>query len=552
MATWLDSLQDKISSTDLDTLRIEAMEGRDPIDFIMERKLLPYQSLLLVMSEHYRIPSLRLASYHPDEKAVSRINEEVARRFHVLPLFELDGHLYVAMTDPEDLQAQDYLKQLTGMFIEPVIVTRKGISEAINRVFLTKEQTARAMETFDEKKDEAGDELIVRLEDEEAPVIKLVNYIITQAVNLTASDIHIEAFPERVLLRYRIDGILHEFPPPPFHLYRALVSRIKIISNLDVAERRMPQDGRSTFQVGGKRFDLRVSVIPNVYGEGVVIRILDTEGKDVDIEGLGFGDTMLERYKKIVRRPHGILLVTGPTGSGKTTTLYATLKEIYTPKRKIITLEDPVEYKLDGITQIQVNPEIEFTFAHGLRSILRHDPDVIMLGEVRDLESAEIAIRSSLTGHLVFSTLHTNDSISAVTRLVDMGVPLFLVFASLIGVVAQRLVRRLCPKCKVEVKPDAAMLSSLELKELPPGATVYEPKGCQSCSNIGYRGRVAVYELFELNAAMRQLGADQASPGTLLKYAEERGFVSLRESALRKMYEGITSVEEVLSFTIEE
>ncbi|MGV8121362.1 MAG: GspE/PulE family protein [Candidatus Xenobiia bacterium LiM19] len=551
MSFWLEGLKDNLTAEQIFKAENEQKEGRDPVDYLISNKIIDGKTVLAMMSRHYRHPSIELDNYHPDEQAVQKITEEVARRFSVLPLFELEDRLYVAMANPEDIEAQDFIQKITGLTVEAVIASRQAITASLNRIYLTREKSAIAMGTYlEEKKDDSsGRELEILLEDEDAPAIKLVNYILTQAVNLGASDVHIEPFSEHALLRYRVDGILHEFPAPPPHLYRALVSRIKIISNLDVAERRLPQDGRSSFQVDERNYDLRISIIPNIHGEGVVIRVLDTQGKGKELSDLGYSQAMLLRYEQLIKTPYGIFLVTGPTGSGKSTTLYATLKRIFTPRKKIITIEDPVEYKLDGVTQIQVNPDISFTFAAGLRSILRHDPDVIMLGEIRDLESAEIAIRSSLTGHLVFSTLHTNDSVSAITRLVDMGVPTFLVFASLIGVIAQRLVRRLCPECKAEAVLDQAQLDSLGIASVPEKASICRPVGCQVCNHLGYHGRVAIYEMLEVTQNMRRLHEREVTPEILKDMSRETGFVSLRESAVEKLLAGVVSIEDVLAFT---
>lgn len=468
----------------------------------------------------------------------------------MLPLFQLGNRLYVALSDPEDLTAQDYLSQLTGLAIEPVLAIRGSIESAINRYFLSEEQSAKTLKKIVQRKDkEEETPADVRLEDKDAPAIKLVNHIFSQAVRLGASDIHLAPFRDRVWLRYRVDGILHEFPAPPSEIYRSLVSRIKILSNLDIAERRMPQDGRARIQIDQREYDLRVSIIPNLHGEGVVIRVLDTSGVSKNLGDLGFEQSLIAKYKKLIGKPYGIFLVTGPTGSGKTTTLYATLQDTFSPKRHMLTLEDPVEYQLEGITQIQINAGIGYTFAKGLRSVLRHDPDVIMLGEIRDLESAEIAIRSSLTGHFVFSTLHTNDAPSAVSRLVDMGVPSYMIFASLVGVMAQRLVRRLCTECRAKVDPAAGELAALGLKTFPRGAELYRPVGCTSCSNLGYKGRLAIGELLEVSPAMRRLSPEQVTPGSLRDLAAKDGFTTLRESAIKLLLSGLTSVEEVASGT---
>jgi len=552
MESWLELLKDKIDRESFEKAVEEEERGGDPADFLLDKKLLSPGSLLCALSRYHNLPSLEVEYYHPDKDALSKVSEEVARRFLVCPLFILEENLYVALSDPDELTSQDYLRQLTGLSIEPVIALKSSIEETINRHYLSAERAAQKMTDFHEQMAEEKikeEEEEIRIEDEEAPAIKLVNYIFSQAINLGTSDIHLEAFPEKVMLRYRIDGVLHEFPHPPLHLYRAIVSRIKIISNLDVAEHRLPQDGRASYSIKNREYDLRVSIIPNLHGEGVVIRILDTKGKGKDLDDLGFSPSMLEQYKKIIKKPYGIFLVTGPTGSGKSTTLYATLKHIYTPEKKIITLEDPVEYQLFGITQIQVRPDIGFTFGVGLRSILRHDPDTLMLGEIRDLEAAEIAIRASLTGHSVFSTLHTNDSPSSIIRLVDMGVQQFLVFSSLNGILAQRLVRRLCPACKVKVYMDKDMLVSSGLEGIPAGTEIYEPKGCSVCGNIGYKGRIAIYELLEITEPMRHLSPEEIRPEKIAKLAREKGFKTLRESAVEKLIQGLTGLEEVLTVT---
>lgn len=551
MDSWLDLLKDKIDS-DLFLKAIkEDEEGRDGATFLLENKSISKKELLSAMSYYYKLPALELEYYHPEIESSLKITEDIARRFLLIPLFQLDDKLYVALKDPDNLTAQDYIRKLTGLEVEPVLSLESDLKASINRIFLTKEETAKKMVGYkQEKLEKKPVETQIRIEDDEAPAIKLVNYMLTQAINLGASDIHIEPFPEKVMLRYRVDGVLHEFPPPPFDIFRAVVSRIKIISNMDVAERRLPQDGRSSINVNNRDYDLRVSIIPNVNGEGVVIRILDTGGKGKGIDDIGFNRNMLDRYKKLIVRPHGILLVTGPTGSGKSSTLYATLKYIYTPKKKIITLEDPVEYQMEGLTQIAVNSSIGFTFGAGLRAVLRHDPDIVMLGEIRDLESAEIAIKASLTGHLVFSTLHTNDTPSSVTRLIDMGIQSFLVFSSLNGILAQRLVRRLCSACKVKINLTADEIASIGLKSLPQGVELFEPKGCSACGNLGYKGRIAIHELLEINQNMRRLKPEEVTQEKIRDLALEEGnFMTLRDSAVEKFIQGITSIEEVLSVT---
>jgi len=554
MLRWLNLLNEVLSPEVLDLARQEDGKGNDPVSFLLKENLIEPQRLLGILSKHFRLPYLELEHYHPDEDSVSKVAEETARRLMSLPLFQIESDLYVAISDPDNLHVQDHLRHLTGLTINLVLASRIDIENAINKFYLTPEKSAKAMGAFAENlriSESSLPETEVVLEDEDAPAIKLLNYIFYQAVNLGASDIHLEAFAERTMLRYRVDGVLHEFPPPPMHLYKAVVSRIKILSNLDVAEKRLPQDGRTTIQVNERQYDLRVSVIPNLYGEGVVIRILDLHGMLKELDELGFEPKMLKQYMQMIGRSYGILLITGPTGSGKTTTLYATLKKIYTPKKKIITLEEPVEYQLDGITQIPIRSEIGFTFAAGLRAVLRHDPDIIMLGEIRDLDSAEIAVRSSLTGHFVFSTLHTNDAPSAIIRLIDMGIPSYLIFASLIGVIAQRLIRKLCPSCKEAYELTPADLETLSIKSDPAGSTVFRPVGCAACGNLGYKGRIGIYELLELTPKMRHLPAQQATLAHIQDLAREKGYQTLRESALEKFFAGLTSLEEVLDINLE-
>jgi len=554
MPGWIGLLREYIGEDDIKRVVAADEQGKRPIDYILDNHLVNPQLLLSVLSSHWGLPSVELAEYEPDHAVVELIAEESARRFGMLPLFKLEDRLYAALSEPDNLMARDYLRRQTGLTVEPVLALPADIEQAITRNYVTREKTARTMDSYKEirKQDTVPvkDELVV--EDREAPAVKLVGVILNQAVNLGASDIHLESFAERAMLRYRIDGVLHEFPPPPAHLMRALVTRIKILSNLDMAERRRVQDGRATWEVEGRKFDLRVSIIPGLHGESVVIRVLDSGGKKKKLEELGFARPMFEHYTQLIKRPYGILLVTGPTGSGKTTTLYATLQYIYTPRKKIITLEDPVEYQMEGITQFQVNADADFTFAAGLRGILRHDPDIVLVGEIRDLETAEIAIRSSLTGHMVFSTLHTNDAPSAVTRLIDMGIAPYLVFSSLAGVIAQRLIRVLCPECKRPFSPDQSQLLQLKIESLPAGARIFEPVGCAACNNLGYRGRMAIYELMDIPARMRQMDPGEITPGKVRELAVGAGLVTLRQSALEKLYAGVTGIEEVLGLTIEE
>jgi type IV pilus assembly protein PilB len=552
----LDYLKDSIDPGIYARALEEEKNDRGPGDFLLREGYFDSRMLTLAMSYAFDLPSIRLDKYEPQEEALLKVPEEVARRFKIVPLFILKNRLFAATATPNDLMVSDYIRQLTGMTVDEVVTTREDIEAAINRHYLASGRSARIMKEMTGRIGPEDEPELdsVRIEDKDAPSIKTANHIIASAIRLEASDIHLEPFMDSLYLRYRIDGVLHEFSPPPLDMARALVSRIKIISGMDIAERRLPQDGRSSFVVDDKSYDLRVSVIPNIYGESVVIRILDSTGAGRRLEELGFHPLILEDYARMISRPHGIILVTGPTGSGKSTTLYATLRHILTPEKKIITLEDPVEYQMKGITQLQMHPEIGFTFARGLRSVLRHDPDVIMVGEIRDLESAEIAIRSSLTGHLLFSTLHTNDAPSALSRLIDMGVQPFMVMASLVGVLAQRLIRKLCPACKTPFSPSPAQLSMAGLNEIPPGAEFYSPAGCTQCGNLGYKGRAGVHELLEITGEMRRLSPDRMTPDNFRKIAAGQGgssFHSIKQSALDIWASGITSMEEVMKLTVE-
>ncbi len=532
--------------------RLFASQSGDPIATVIQEKWMEPDALLRAASEYFRVPWLQLSRYQPDPEAVSLLSEEQARRLRLVPLFRLQDHLYVAVGNPQNLQVQDFVAKLTGLVVEPIFALPKDIEDALNRWMLTSEKTSKVLAdiTARVQQDVLGDQTAV-LEDREAPTIKIVDHLITQAIRLGASDIHLEPFPDKILLRYRIDGHLREFPAPSSSIFNAVVSRIKISSGMDIAERRLPQDGRSSIEVDDRQYDLRVSIIPNLHGEGIVMRILNSHSIQLDLTALGFDPALLARYEKILKRPHGVILVTGPTGSGKSTTLYATLRKISDVSRKVITLEDPVEYQLAGITQIQVQPEIGYTFAAGLKAILRHDPDTVLVGEIRDLESAQIAIRAALTGHQMFSTLHTNDAPQAVTRLADMGVPLYQILASLNGVLAQRLVRRLCPRCKEPCHPEASGLAALGL-EADSEVTFFGPRGCQECNNIGYKGRVAVHELLDFTPTIRRLPPDQAYAETIADIASQEGaFFSLKTGLANKVRQGLTSIDEALALVVE-
>jgi len=557
MTEWLDSLVGLVHGELLDQARALANQGGDPAEFLLGRQDVPVGQVLASLSRHHGLPTILLATYRPQQEALDRITEDFSRRFTVLPLFLHKDRVFLATAEPAELTVEDFVRRKTGLTMEPVVALRADIEKAINRFYLTGQRTAETVKTLSTRKTAEVTPATPSLptqgpaEDPDAPSIKLANHILSTGVRLGASDIHLEPFEDRASLRYRLDGILRDHPAPPLDLLRAVTSRIKILANLDVSERRLPQDGRVTTTVDGKEYDLRVSIIPNLFGESVVIRVLASRAEVQDLQALGFTPTMLERYVRMISRPHGVVLVTGPTGSGKSTTLYASLQHIYTPEKKILTLEDPVESRMPGITQFQMNSGIGFTFARALRSVLRHDPEIVLVGEIRDQETAEIAIRASLTGHLLLSTLHTNDAASAPTRLIDMGVPGYLVMTSLLGVLAQRLVRRLCQRCRQPFHVEPGHLQALGLEDLPPGATPFRPVGCLECHNLGYRGRVALYELLEVTPEMRRLPEAELTSEGLMQLANRRGFVSLRQSAVTRWLEGLTSFEEVMKLTVE-
>ncbi|WP_281173789.1 type II secretion system ATPase GspE [Deferrisoma camini] len=488
---------------------------------------------------------------------VRRVPISFARRHRCLPVEEDGDRIVVAVADPTDTRVLHDLRVLFGRPLRAAVAPAAALEQAVNRVY--EEGSDRAEEIMEELAEGSLEGLAQELEEprdlldaaEEAPVIRLVNGILFQAVKDRASDIHIEPFERELQIRYRIDGVLYPVLTPPKALQAPITSRVKVMAGLDIAEKRLPQDGRIRIKIAGKDIDIRVSVLPTAHGERVVLRLLDKSAVLLDLEQLGLEGERLEAFKSLIRKPHGILLVTGPTGSGKTTTLYAALSRINSRDVNIITVEDPIEYQLQGIGQIQVNPKIDLTFAAGLRSILRQDPDVIMVGEIRDAETAEIAIQASLTGHLVFSTLHTNDAAGAMTRLVEMGVEPFLVASSILAVLAQRLVRVLCPACREAYDPPPGALEELGLDPSFAGP-LYRPVGCPECRHTGYRGRTGIYELLSVDDAVRQLVMQRANSVSIKEAGRRGGMITLREDGARKVAAGITSAEEVLRVTQDE
>ncbi len=472
------------------------------------------------------------------------------KQYKFVPIGIEDNIMKVAMTDPLNEYVTDSLQIFSDKELEICLSSEKDIMEAIEQYFGSNVQMTSIMEGMREEEAESDEvelqEDVHHLRDmaSEAPIVKLVNMIITRAVEGRTSDIHIEPFENNVKVRYRIDGALTQVESLPRRIQPAVISRIKIMSRMNIAERRLPQDGRIKLRVSGRDIDLRVSTIPTIYGESIVMRILDSGTALTTLDHLGFPPGTVVQYDKLINTPYGMLLVTGPTGSGKTTTLYGSLNKINSDEKKIITVEDPIEYQIDGVNQIQIKPQIGLTFANGLRHIVRQDPDVIMVGEIRDVETAEIAIHSALTGHMVFSTLHTNDAPGAVTRLLDMGIEGFLVASSLIGVLAQRLVRVICPSCKEPFKPGQELIDKAEF--FLNNIETYHGSGCEDCRHTGYSGRTGIFELMVIDSEVRRLILDRASSDVIRENVVSKGMTLLRESGWNKVQEGITTIEEVL------
>jgi general secretion pathway protein E len=486
-----------------------------------------------------------------------RISARFLREARALPVREDEHELWLAMADPTDEYTIGAFRMVTGRDVRPLVAIPTELEAALERLYGTGRSAVGQIVGDVEQRgdgDLSFDADVQQLKDlaAEAPVIRLVSLIITNALETRASDIHIEPFENRLVVRYRIDGVLHEVESPPRRFSAAVISRVKIMANLDIAERRLPQDGRIRLRVQGKEIDLRVSTVPTMHGESVVMRILDKGGVALDFTRLGFWDDTLRRFTDVLVQPHGILLVTGPTGSGKTTTLYTALDKLNQPDVKILTVEDPVEYQMPGINQIQVKPQIDLTFANALRSIVRQDPDVIMIGEIRDLETAEIAVQSALTGHLVLSTVHTNDAPSTVNRLLDMGVEDYLLTSTVIGILAQRLVRTLCPACKEPYAALPEVVAELGLDRFAkPPITLYHARGCPQCAQTGYSGRIGIYEMLPMTDPMRSLVMKHAIATELRAQAIGDGMLTMYEDGLRKAVAGTTTFEEVLRVTRE-
>jgi general secretion pathway protein E len=537
----------------------QELSGERLGQILTTRQALESATLAKALAVQFELPYLETI---PEETAAEGLLGMIpigfAKEHRIYPLAEQNNSLQVAVADPLDTRPLNDLSTLTGTLVEPCVATPEEILRAIHRGY--EKQAGSTGAVIEEIDGGSANELAISLEprdlldsSDEAPIIRFVNSLITQGFKERASDIHIEPFERELIVRYRVDGILHEVLRPTFKAHAGIVSRIKIMAQLDIAEKRLPQDGRFRVRMGGRDMDIRVSTLPTAFGERMVLRLLDKAAGILTLEEIGLESDLLQPFEAMISKNHGIFLVTGPTGSGKTTTLYTALTRLNNREKNIITVEDPIEYQLPGVGQIQVNPKINLTFANGLRSILRQDPDIIMVGEIRDRETAEIAVQSALTGHMVFSTLHTNDAAGALTRLVEMGVEPFLAASSIVGIIAQRLVRIICPHCKKAHQPPEKLLQEIAGEiPLPAGATFYRGTGCDKCMQIGYWGRIAIYELFKVDDMVRELLLQNKDAATIKKAALQRGMRSLRAAGLAKAIQGITTLEEVMRVTQEE
>jgi len=505
------------------------------------------------MGQVFNVPAISLDDTEPDQDAVSLIPPEVATKFQVVPIKREGRILTVAMANPDNIFAIDDIKFITGLEVLPVVAPESSIKVTIDKLYDSADSLASIMrdmeEDFEIVEDADEDISLEEVQSTDAPVVKLVNSLISDAVAKKASDIHIEPYEKVLRVRFRIDGMLHEMMSPPFKMKGAIISRLKIMAELDIAEKRVPQDGRIKIRIGGKSIDLRVSTLPTIFGEKLVMRILDRSNLQIDLSKLGFEEAALARFLRAIESPYGMVLVTGPTGSGKSTTLYSALNRINKPYCNIMTAEDPVEYNIDGINQVNVREEIGLTFASALRAFLRQDPNIVMVGEIRDLETASIATKAALTGHLVLSTLHTNDAASSINRLIDMGIEPFLVSSSVIMIIAQRLVRKLCERCKQPVRLHEETLRELGIEESPDELTLFEARGCIECNETGYSGRLGLYEVMAISSSIREMIIERRQAADIKQKAIEEGMLTLRADGLEKFKRGTTSLEEILRET---
>jgi general secretion pathway protein E/type IV pilus assembly protein PilB len=557
----IDNLVDLgyVTPEQLEPLRAEVnSSGKGLVDLLLERNLVRPADVAAARAAHFGAEFVRLSDMKIDDEVIAAIPRHIAKRYRVIPVYKRGNHLTIALADPSDIETLDTLQHLLKAELTVNVATEEDIEAALKKYYGGGDDSVSKMiQDITEGEVEIGGPPTAMTMDDgstveaDAPIIKLVNTLIVEAFKARASDIHLEPLAKSFRVRYRIDGVLHEVKSPPKRLQAPIISRIKIQANMSIAEKRVPQDGRIQTRIGNKLIDLRVSCLPTTHGESIVMRILDKEGLKLGLPELGFFTDDQQTFERLINLPDGILLITGPTGSGKTTTLYAVLTYINRPDRKIITVEDPVEYQISGINQVQVNETVGLTFATALRSILRQAPNVIMIGEIRDLETANIAINASLTGHLVFSTLHTNDAPSAVTRLIDIGVKPFLVASSVRGLMAQRLVRRVCKRCAEPCVPTQAELRALNIDpSAVQTATFLRGRGCMDCAKTGYRGRMGIFEIFVIDDEARKLIYDKAPASVLRQRAREMGMRTLREDGARKVLAGLTTAEEVIRATV--
>lgn len=524
-------------------LAIQAEEGGKLGQVLVRQLVLDEDDIARTLAEQKGLDYVSLTSYKIDREAVARIPDRVARRCLVIPIGYRDGSIILAMADPLDIETIDDVKVRTGMDVVPVVATSTQIQYAIEKYITSADAFQDVMVSAEEDDIDAEIGEI----DDDVPIVRLVNQLLREAVIDNASDIHIEPGDKSIRIRYRVDGVLHEVMQLPLSVKAGVISRVKIMADMDIAERRRPQDGRIGIVINGRGIDLRVATLPTPAGESIVIRVLNHDMEMLTLEMLGMAPEHLKTMERFLARPYGAVLVSGPTGSGKSTSLYAGLLRINQPTRKIITIEDPIEYRIPGITQMAVNPVIGLTFARMLRTVLRSDPDVVLVGEIRDAETAEIAVRAALTGHLMLSSIHTNDAPSALTRLVDMEVAPYITSSALVGVVAQRLARRLCPKCKkrTKVSREVLLAAGFSEEEVAGGLKLYAPVGCDDCASTGYRGRIGLFEVMEMNDELERLFLRQAPSEQLREAAIASGMVTLRRDALDKVASGITSLEEI-------
>ncbi|MGB2698266.1 MAG: type IV-A pilus assembly ATPase PilB [Candidatus Zixiibacteriota bacterium] len=548
----------KISQNELDQAqKIQKKTNGKLSDILIEiGAVADEEDLFQFVGKQLNIGALRLSDVELNPEVVKLIPLDIARKFNVIAISRIGKTLIVAISDPNNIYVLDAIKFITGCNIQPVISPEKSIQKAIEAYYhdsgaideILKGLENEGLEVIESEELPSEQDLQSQVQDK--PLVRLVDGIITDAIRRNASDIHIETYERRIRVRYRVDGLLQEMAPLPFKYRAAIVSRIKIMADLDISERRLPQDGRIKVRVGDRAIDIRLSVLPTMFGEKVVMRILDPRSLMVDLTKLGFPERGLKEFTRAISLPHGMILVTGPTGSGKTTTLYSALKLVSNPEVNILTAEDPIEFNFDGINQVQVKPDIGLTFAFSLRSFLRQDPDIVMVGEIRDEETAGIAIRAALTGHLVFSTLHTNDAPSTLNRLLDMNIPNYLVASAVRLIMAQRIVRKICNHCREEVSVDPETWEMLGIdEEQRMDFKIYRGKGCQECNNTGYSGRIGIFEVMPVTRGVERMILSKASSQDLKDQAKDEGMLTLRDAAIEKLKKGITSVEEVLAAT---